>query len=264
MLQVNDVSVSYGPVRALDGVSLTLQKGQVGTVIGANGAGKSTLLKVVSGLVSPSAGSVVLEGTGELRQIPAHKRLRLGLAHVLEGHRVFGDQSVHANLLLGALAAYRSRAHRQQVLRDVDTQYERFPILGERRRQPAATLSGGEQQMLATAVALMSKPTVLLLDEPSLGLAPKLVDETFTLIAALRAEGLTILLVEQLASLALQVADQAWVLQRGRVVASGPARQLLGEMKVQQAYLGGGSAHPASSPLDAGGPEPRDGVLSGL
>lgn len=260
MLEVRDVSVSYGPVRALDGVCLSLPAGQVGTVIGANGAGKSTLLKVVSGLVKPSSGSVSLGDAGDLTQVPAHKRLRLGLAHVLEGHRVFGDQTVQANLLLGALAGYRSRARRPQVLEDVEAQYERFPILGERRRQPAATLSGGEQQMLVTAVALMSKPTVLLLDEPSLGLAPKMVDETFTLIATLRAEGLTILLVEQLASLALQVADHAWVLQRGRVFASGPARQLLGEMKVQEAYLGGGSSAP--SPLDGAGPEPRDGALS--
>lgn len=240
MLTVSDVTVDYGPVRALENVSLTLEQGQVGTVIGANGAGKSTLLKVISGLAQPSQGTVSLSGT-ELLPVPAHKRLRLGVAHVLEGHRVFGDQSVHANLLLGALSDYRSRARRPQVLAAVEEQYERFPILGKRRRQHAATLSGGEQQMLATAVALMSRPRVLLLDEPSLGLAPKLVEETFVLIADLRDEGLTILLVEQLASLALQVADTAWVLQRGRVVASGPASELLGEAKVQEAYLGGGS-----------------------
>jgi ABC-type branched-subunit amino acid transport system ATPase component len=245
VLAVSDVTVDYGPVRALEGVSLTLEQGQVGTVIGANGAGKSTLLKVVSGLVQPSQGTVALSGT-DLLPIPAHKRLRLGLAHVLEGHRVFGDQSVHANLLLGALGDYRSRARRPQVLAAVEEQYERFPILGQRRRQHAATLSGGEQQMLVTAVALMSRPRVLLLDEPSLGLAPKLVEETFALIGRLRAEGLTILLVEQLASLALQVADTAWVLQRGRVVASGPASKLLGEAKVQEAYLGGGGTGPAS------------------
>jgi branched-chain amino acid transport system ATP-binding protein len=260
VLTVTDVSVNYGPVSALRNVSLHLKQGQVGTVIGANGAGKSTLLKVVSGLVGPSTGSIDLEGHGVVTQVPAHKRMRLGIAHVLEGHRVFGDQSVHANLLLGALARYQSRAKRAEVLADVDAQYDRFPILGQRRRQASATLSGGEQQMLATAVALMSKPSVLLLDEPSLGLAPKLVDETFQLIATLRGEGLTILLVEQLAALALQVADEAWVLQRGSVVASGPANQLLGEMSVQEAYLGGGSTGDPS--LGPEGPGPREDLLS--
>ncbi|TQN43054.1 amino acid/amide ABC transporter ATP-binding protein 2 (HAAT family) [Blastococcus colisei] len=260
MLTVTDVSVNYGPVSALRNVSLHLQQGHVGTVIGANGAGKSTLLKVLSGLVAPSTGKVEFEGHGVVTQVPAHKRVRLGVAHVLEGHRVFGDQSVHANLLLGALDRYRSRAKRADVLTDVDAQYERFPILGQRRRQAAATLSGGEQQMLATAVALMSKPSVLLLDEPSLGLAPKLVDETFQLIATLRQEGLTILLVEQLAALALQVADEAWVLQRGSVVASGPAHELLGEMSVQEAYLGGAATSDPSLTKD--GPGPREDLLS--
>jgi branched-chain amino acid transport system ATP-binding protein len=261
VLTVENVSVNYGPVSALQGVSLTLEKGRVGTVIGSNGAGKSTLLKVVSGLVAPSTGSVSFEGQGDITRVPAHKRIRYGIAHVLEGHRVFGDQSVHANLLLGALERYRSRAKRREVLADVEQQYERFPILGRRRRQAAATLSGGEQQMLVTATALMSHPSVLLLDEPSLGLAPKLVDETFQLIATLRQEGLTILLVEQLAALALQVADEAWVLQRGSVVASGPAHQLLGEMSVQEAYLGGGSK-PDGGDLSSGGHARREDLLS--
>ena len=238
MLAVDNISASYGPVKALDGVSLTLRSGQLGTVIGANGAGKSTLLKAVSGLVSPESGSISLRGE-PLDRTPAHRRVSLGVAHVLEGHRVFGDQSVEANLLLGALHRRRSGVPRAEVLADLDAQYERFPILGQRRRQRAATLSGGEQQMLATAAALMSRPSVLLLDEPSLGLAPRLVDETFELIAALRREGLTILLVEQLASLALQIADCGWVLRRGRVVASGAASRLLAELDVRGAYLGG-------------------------
>jgi branched-chain amino acid transport system ATP-binding protein len=261
VLTVTDVSVNYGPVSALQNVSLHLERGRVGTVIGANGAGKSTLLKVVSGLVQPSAGSVNFEGHGDITGVPAHKRVRLGIAHVLEGHRVFGDQSVQANLVLGALDRYRSQSKRKEVLADIEAQYERFPILGTRRRQNAATLSGGEQQMLATAVALMSHPSVLLLDEPSLGLAPKLVDETFQLIATLREEGLTILLVEQLAALALQVADEAWVLQRGTVVASGPAHKLLGEISVQEAYLGGGPKADAS-PADPGGHGAREDLLS--
>lgn len=241
MLRVGKLSVSYGPVRALEEVSLSLAQGQLGTVIGSNGAGKSTLLKAISGLVSPSGGSVLLAGRS-VASVPAHRRTSLGVAHVLEGHRVFGDQSVEANLLLGALHRYRSRRHRQEVLADLGAQYERFPVLGRRRRQHAATLSGGEQQMLATAAALMARPSVLLLDEPSLGLAPKLVEETFELITALRAEGLKILLVEQLASLALQVADHGWVLRRGRVVGSGPADQLLAQLDVREAYLGASTA----------------------
>lgn len=241
MLQVEKLSVSYGPVRALEEISLSLEQGQLGTVIGSNGAGKSTLLKAISGLVSPSDGSILLDGRS-VASVPAHRRTSLGVAHVLEGHRVFGDQNVEANLLLGALDRYRSRRHRQEVLTDLEAQYERFPVLGHRRRQRAATLSGGEQQMLATAAALMARPKVLLLDEPSLGLAPKLVEETFDLITALRAEGLTILLVEQLASLALRVADHGWVLRRGRLVASGPADQLLAQLDVRAAYLGASTA----------------------
>lgn len=239
MLTVTDVSVSYGPISALQNVSLHLESGHIGTVLGSNGAGKSTLLKVISGLVAPSTGTVEIEGHGAVTHVPTHKRVRFGIGHVLEGHRVFGNESVHANLLLGGLDRYKSRASRAEVLADVEAQYERFPILGQRRRQAAATLSGGEQQMLATAVALMSRPSLLLLDEPSLGLAPKLVDETFQLIASLRGEGLTILLVEQLATLALQVADEAWVLQRGSVIAAGPANRLSKEMSIWEAYLGG-------------------------
>lgn len=248
MLSINDISVGYGPVRALDRVSLTLRPGQLGTVIGANGAGKSTLLKAISGLESPNNGSIALEGN-PIESVPAQRRVSLGIAHVLEGHRVFGDQSVEANLLLGALTRYRSRAHRAEVFDDLHAQYERFPILGKRRRQHAATLSGGEQQMLAIAAALMSRPRMLLLDEPSLGLAPRLVDEIFELIANLRCDGLTILLVEQLAVLALQVADCGWVLQRGRVVAAGSAKQLLAEMDVREAYLGTSSESGATAPL---------------
>lgn len=237
MLSLDSVSIDYGPVRALDSVTLNLQRGQVGAVIGPNGAGKSTLLKAVSGLETPSTGSVSLDGDS-LASVPAFRRLGLGVAHVLEGHRVFGDQSVHDNLLLGGLARYKTRGRRREVLADVEEQYERFPRLGERRRSQAGTLSGGEQQMLAIAAALMSQPTILLLDEPSLGLAPRIIDEIFELIDNLRSEGLTILLVEQLASVALSVADVGWVLGRGTVVNSGSAEQILGDLNLRDVYLG--------------------------
>ncbi|WP_028922663.1 ABC transporter ATP-binding protein [Pseudonocardia acaciae] len=237
MLTVENISVGYGPVRAVRELSLELKPGQLGTVVGANGAGKSSLLKAVSGLVPVRSGTITFDGE-RIEATPAHRRTELGIAHVLEGHRVFGDQSVEANLVLGALRRYRSRRARAEVRADVSAQYERFPILGERRAQLAATLSGGEQQMLATSVALMSRPRLLLLDEPSLGLAPKLVEETFRLITALREEGLTVLLVEQRASLALRIADYGWVLRRGELVAAGPPSELTEGAQLDQAYLG--------------------------
>ena len=245
VLSLEALSVDYGPVRALDRVTLSLERGQVGAVIGPNGAGKSTLLMAVSGLVPPSNGSVALDGQS-LEHVPAFKRLGLGVAHVLEGHRVFGDQSVQDNLLLGGLARYRSRSRRREVLADVEEQYQRFPRLAERRRSQAGTLSGGEQQMLAIAAALMSRPSILLLDEPSLGLAPRIIDEIFELIDQLRSEGLTILLVEQLASLALSVADVGWVLGRGAIVNSGAAAQVLDDLNLREVYLG---TEPKPGPL---------------
>lgn len=237
MIEVHDLVVEFGPVRALGGVSLSVGQGQIGTVIGSNGAGKSTLLKAISGLVKPTSGSIALTGHGDIGAVAGHRRPGLGVAHVLEGHRVFGDQSVEANLRLGALT--RGRGHKAEVQDDIDQQCLRFPILGKRRKQLAATLSGGEQQMLATATALMAKPRVLLLDEPSLGLAPALVEQTFELIAQLRAEGQTILLVEQRASMALEISDVAWILVRGEVTRSGPAHEMLVEADLTEAYLGG-------------------------
>ena len=243
MLELDRIRVTFGPVTALDGVSLKLAPGQIGSVIGANGAGKSTLLKAVSGLVAPNWGSIKLMGHEKAERVPAHQRLGLGVAHVLEGHRVFGDQSVEANLLLGALVRYRRPAQRAEVFEDLREQYRRFPILEDRRKQRAATLSGGEQQMLATAAALMSRPKLLLLDEPSLGLAPKLVEETFDLVEKLRDGGLTILLVEQHAARALAIADYAWVLQHGRVTIEGPPSELRGHDAVGDAYLGATNEH---------------------
>ena len=239
MLEVKGLSVQFGAVKALTDVSLSLPASQVGTVIGANGAGKSTLLSCISGLVPASDGEVRL-GEHELTsKIPPYGRGALGIAHVLEGHRVFGDQSVEDNLLLGALKEVQKRSQRDAVYQRMQEQFDRFPVLADRRTQQAATLSGGERQMLGMAVALMSRPALLMLDEPSLGLAPKIVDDTYRLIEQLKAEGLTILLVEQVASLALSVADYGWVLRRGQVVSEGTPAELRRGGQLEEAYLGG-------------------------
>jgi len=234
MLEVRDLNVHFGGIHALKGVSLEVADGEVVTLIGANGAGKTTTLRTVSGLVRPSAGSVLVDGRDITRTSPK-ERVRLGLSQVPEGRRVFPAMSVLENLELGAYM----RRDRAGIAADLTTVFERFPVLAERRRQDAGTLSGGEQQMLAMGRALMSRPRILLLDEPSMGLAPLLVQEIFDIIAGINESGTTILLVEQNANMALQVADRAYVMETGRIVTSGTAAELSDTEDIKRAYLGG-------------------------
>jgi branched-chain amino acid transport system ATP-binding protein len=243
MLELEGVSVAYGAVQALSGVSLTVPEGAITAIVGANGAGKSTCLRAISGLAA-ATGDVRFSGSSVSR-VGAEQRRALGIAHVMEGRRLFGDQTVHENLLLGAYHRLR-RGDKRAVQADAAEMYERFPPLAEKRRVDAATLSGGQQQMLVIAMALMSRPKLLLLDEPSLGLAPKLVDQVFRLVADLQRGGLTVLLVEQLASLGLQVASVGYVFERGRVVGSGSAADLLrGDAagRLSEMYLGRARPH---------------------
>ncbi len=233
ILQVNDIHVYYGSIHAVKGVSFEVNKGEIVTLIGANGAGKSTVLNTVSGLLHPASGSVVFDGK-DLKGVAPHKVVEHGMAQVPEGRRVFLQMSVEENLEMGAYT--RPRDEIQGSLEDV---YRRFPRLEERRRQIAGTLSGGEQQMLAIGRALMSKPTLLMLDEPSMGLAPILVEQIFDIIKELHAGGTTILLVEQNAQAALAIANRAYVLETGKITLSGTGEELMGNDKVRQAYLGG-------------------------
>jgi branched-chain amino acid transport system ATP-binding protein len=238
MLELRRVSVAYGAVQALSGVSLQVPDGAITAIVGANGAGKSTCLRAISGLAA-ATGDVLLSGT-LVSTRSAEQRRGLGIAHVMEGRRLFGDQTVHTNLQLGAYRRLR-RGDKRAVQADAAEMYERFPPLAEKRRVLAATLSGGQQQMLVIAMALMSRPKLLLLDEPSLGLAPKLVEQVFRLVVDLQRGGLTVLLVEQMASLGLQVASVGYVFERGRVVGSGPAADLLrGDAtgRLSEMYLG--------------------------
>lgn len=232
MLAVDDIVVSYGAVRALDGVSIHVRSGEIVTVIGSNGAGKTTLMKTIAGLLDASAGEIAFEGRN-IGRLPAHKVVGQGISLVPEGRQVFGRMSVHDNLRLGA----HSRG-RDPSSEDVDRCFDMFPRLRERRSQLAGTLSGGEQQMLAIGRGLMSRPRLLLLDEPSLGLAPRLVRETFEVIEDLRRRGTTILMVEQMARLALKISDRAYVLERGKIVHDGLSADLLNDPRVLGAYLG--------------------------
>ncbi len=234
MLKLESVRVSYGAIEAVKGVDLHVGKGEVVTIIGANGAGKSTLLKAICGLEPLSGGRVLLDGQ-DCFVMPAHKRVSLGLAMSPEGRGVFADQTVLENLWLGA---YMRRANKGAVEAAIEREFERFPRLRERQHQLAGTLSGGEQQMLAISRALMSGPSILLLDEPSLGLAPLVIRDIFTAIRQLRSSGLTIVLVEQMAKQALGVADRAYVLEIGRVTMEGSGQELLNDDKVRAAYLG--------------------------
>ena len=233
MLKVDDLQVYYGSIHAVKGISFEVNEGEIVTLIGANGAGKSTTLNTVAGLLKPRAGSIEFEGES-LVGVPAHKMVPKGIALCPEGRRVFTEMSVKENLEMGAFT--RNDAEAKESRKMV---YDRFPRLRERKGQSAGTLSGGEQQMLAMGRALMSKPKLLRLDEPSLGLAPILVQEIFDIIRALHEQGTTILLVEQNAQMALSVADRAYVLETGRVSMSGNANELLHDKRVQQAYLGG-------------------------
>lgn len=233
LLEIRALSVNYGGIQALENINLFVNLGEVVTLIGANGAGKSTTLCTISRLINPYRGQIFYSGR-DITRYRAHRVVELGIAQSPEGRRVLSKQTVFENLELGAY----TRSHRASVRADINRQLEIFPRLAERRHQLAGTLSGGEQQMLAIARALMSRPKLLLLDEPSLGLAPTIVQEIFSIIRNLRTTGVTILLVEQNAYLALQNADRGYVLEAGQVALSGPAAELLNDERVKQAYLG--------------------------
>ncbi len=233
LLTVDNMNVYYGAIHAIKGISFEVAEGEIVTLIGANGAGKSTTLKTVSGLLRSKTGSITFEDK-DISNVPPHKLVAHGLAHVPEGRRVFLQMTVEENLEMGA---YTQKAG--NVDSHLDKVYELFPRLRERRRQIAGTLSGGEQQMLAMGRALMSDPKLMMLDEPSMGLAPILVDQIFDIIKDLHKAGTTILLVEQNAQMALSVADRGYVLETGKIVKSAPAKELLNDAAVKAAYLGG-------------------------
>ena len=237
MLEVVSLRAGYGKVEVLKGLSLKVHKGQLVTMIGANGAGKTTLMRALSGMLETSGGTICLEGQ-DVTASPSFLMARLGLAHSPEGRRVFPTLPVDDNLQLGAFTRYTGARPKGDIRGDLDRAYGLFPILAERRRQLAGTLSGGEQQMLAMARALMLNPKVLLLDEPSMGLAPLLVAEVFRIIGRLKAEAVTMLLVEQFAAAALKVADYAYVLENGHLAAEGPAPDVARDPAVRVAYLG--------------------------
>ncbi len=233
MLKVNDINVYYGAIHAIKGVSFEVNDGEVVTLIGANGAGKSTTLNTVCGLLHSRTGSIEFLGRN-LAAVPAHKMVELGMAHVPEGRRIFQQMTVEENLEMGAYTQPRAG-----IPANLERVYEQFPRLKERRRQVAGTLSGGEQQMLAMGRGLMSNPKLLMLDEPSMGLAPILVEQIFEIIKRLHQAGTTILLVEQNARMALSVADRGYVLETGKIVATGTGDELLHDEAVKKAYLGG-------------------------
>ena len=236
LLEVRDLVVSYGAIEALRGVSFDVREGEVVTIIGANGAGKSSLMKAVAGLVRPRSGSITLRRQ-ELAGLPAHRVATHGIVMVPEGRHLFADQTVTDNLLLGTRCR-RPLATWAVVASDLQKEFDRFPRMRERASQLAGTLSGGEQQMVAISRALMGRPRILLMDEPSLGLAPLLVREVFASIQRLRAEGVTILLVEQMAYMALEVADRGYVLEQGRITHAGAAKDLAANPEIARAYLG--------------------------
>ena len=236
MLSISGLRAGYGKIEVLHDVALTIAQGQIVTLIGANGAGKTTLLKTISGLIRPAAGSIDFEGESIVRR-PPHKIVARGLSHVPEGRAILKRMTVLDNLRMGAYVRSDS-----EVGRDIDSVFVRFPVLAERRDQMAGTLSGGEQQMLAIGRALVARPRLLLLDEPSLGLAPKFVTRIFLTLRELKQEGKTILLVEQNARQALQVADRGYVMERGRIVLTGSGAELLSTPEVRQTYLGQSAA----------------------
>ena len=231
MLELKDIQVFYGGIRALSGVSLRVEQGELVALIGSNGAGKSTTLKTISGLLRPRAGGVIYQGR-EITRAATDRIVELGISHCPEGRRIFGGLTVRENLLLGAVR------RRGDVAADLERVYELFPRLKERLSQAGGTLSGGEQQMLAIGRALMSRPALLLLDEPSLGLAPLMVEHIFEVIRELKRQGTTMLLVEQNIHHALDVADRAYVMETGRVTLEGPAAELKRNPQVEQSYLG--------------------------
>ena len=232
-LEIRDLHVSYGGIRALKGIDLTVEEGQIVTLIGANGAGKSTTLRAISGLQKPQSGSI-LYGGEELVGLPAKEIVRRGIIHVPEGRRVFPDMTVAENLKIGAFL----RKDKDGIASDMDYVYSLFPRLKERSWQPAGTLSGGEQQMLAVGRALMSRPKVLMMDEPSLGLAPLIVKDIVSIIRRVNADGITVLLIEQNANAALRIADYGYVLETGVIALTGTGEELLRNESVREAYLG--------------------------
>ena len=234
MLTINDINVFYGAIHAIKGVSLEVNEGEIVTLIGANGAGKSTILRTISGLLKPKTGSIQFEGQ-EIAGMPAHEIVKTGISQVPEGRRIFAEMSVLENLELGAF----TRKDKDGIKADMELVFYRFPRLKERIGQLAGTLSGGEQQMLAMGRALMSRPRLLLLDEPSMGLAPLLIKEIFAIIQDINKTGTTVLLVEQNANMALSIAHRAYVLETGRITLSGDAKELAASDEVRKAYLGG-------------------------
>ena len=233
MLEVKDLEVYYGVIQAIKGISFHVEEGEVIALIGANGAGKTTTLQTITGMLNAQAGSIQFEGT-ELTKIPGHKIVSMGMAHVPEGRRVFAQLSVLENLKLGAY----TRKDKTEIEESLKRVYKSFPRLEERKNQLAGTLSGGEQQMLAMGRALMSKPRIVLMDEPSIGLSPIFVEEIFNIIKEISAEGTTVLLVEQNAKKALSIADRAYVLETGKIVLEGNAKDLLNDESIKKAYLG--------------------------
>ena len=233
MLEVKDLQVYYGVIQALKGISFEVNQVEVIALIGANGAGKTTTLQTLTGIIPSKAGSITFEGK-DITKIPAHKIVEMGMAHVPEGRRVFADMTVYENLLMGAY----TRKDKNEIAQSLANVYKRFPRLEERKNQRAGTLSGGEQQMLAMGRALMSKPRIILMDEPSMGLSPIFVNEIFDIIKEVSEGGTTVLLVEQNAKKALSIADRAYVLETGNITLSGKAEDLLNDESVQKAYLG--------------------------
>lgn len=233
MLEVKNLEVYYGVIQAIKGISFEVNEGEVIALIGANGAGKTTTLQTITGMLQPKAGEIIFEGK-DISKIPGHKIVSMGMAHVPEGRRVFAELSVYENLKLGAY----TRKDKKEIEETLARVYKSFPRLEERKNQLAGTLSGGEQQMLAMGRALMSKPKIILMDEPSMGLSPILVEEIFHIIREISAGGTTVLLVEQNAKKALAIADRAYVLETGNIVLSGDAEEMMNNDSIKKAYLG--------------------------
>lgn len=233
LLEIKDLEVNYGVIKAIKGVSFDVNEGEIIALIGANGAGKTTILHTITGLIQAKKGSIVFDGK-ELTKTPPHKIVSMGMSHVPEGRRIFQQLSVLENLKLGAY----TRKDKSEIASTLKMVYERFPRLEERKNQVAGTLSGGEQQMLAMGRALMSKPRIILMDEPSMGLSPLLVSEIFDIIKVINESGTTVLLVEQNAKKALSIADRAYVLETGKITLSGDAKDLINDESVKKAYLG--------------------------
>ena len=233
MLEVRDLKVSYGKILAVKKISFSVEEGQVVTLIGTNGAGKTTTLRTISGLIRPASGEILFQGKS-INTVPAHQIVIMGVAHCPEGRKIFPRLSVEENLLLGAF----TRSDTSEITNDLDAAYDLFPVLGERRKQPAGTFSGGEQQMLAMGRAMMSRPKLLMLDEPSMGLSPLMMKKIMQTVRTLQSQGTTILLVEQNAQAALKLADKGYVLEVGKIVLEGTGKDLLVNDAVRKAYLG--------------------------